>query len=131
MQVVQSKLDVASTKQSVTQAQQALQTAKLTLLNNLGLPWNTVFTVNHDIQLNVYHPNLAKSDELALKQNRQYLQEQLTLKNARLSTITAENALRWQLNLHLSTSQQVEDAATSGSLGITPSNNTLAHHRLN
>lgn len=125
LQVVQGRLDVATAKQSLTQAQQTLQSAKLTLLNDLGLPWNTRFSVSDDIQLSPYEPNLLQSDDLALKQNRNYLSEQLTLKNDQLAVVTARDAMRWQLNLNLSTQQQIQDAATASSLGLASTNDTL------
>lgn len=97
--VTQSKINLYGIEQSLDTAAESLQTAKATLLNDLGLPPNTLFHVDDLITAHKIDTNLEKSIKTALANNLDLKVESLTEKQDQRNILTSQNKRLWQLDL--------------------------------
>lgn len=130
MSLIQAQLDAETATQSVTEAQQSLAKAQEALLNTLNLPWNRKIAAQDTLHLEPFEMSPGHAMELALKNNSTYLNALISLKNDRITLLQAKNALRWQLNLTASMSQQIQDLATAASIGQGPSNTVSTNNSI-
>lgn len=102
--VTQAKMDITTQQQSLESARETFNTARTTLLNDLGLPGNTIFEVETNINIHNVKATIPESLKLAKQNNRDLKIALLQHKIAERNLITAHNANRWQLDLKLSQS---------------------------
>ncbi len=106
MDLVQARLDITSQQQAVHTAMQGFSTAKTTLLNDLGLPETTDFSLPKQLELQLTQPSLKDSLELATKNNIDLAVARLNYIQQQRNMLSAKNQRRWQLDLKLSRSHQ-------------------------
>lgn len=103
--VTQARINLFGIEQSMQSAAQALQTAKAKLLDDLGLPANTLFHVDNHIYVNQLKVNIPSSVKNALSNNIDLKIEQLTEKQDERNILTSKNKRLWSLNLVMSNSR--------------------------
>lgn len=102
--ITQAKMDITSQQQSLASAEESFNTARTTLLNDLGLPGNTVFKVDTETPITQIRTTLEQSLQLAKQHNRDLKIALLQHKISERNLLTSENANRWELDLKLSRS---------------------------
>ncbi len=122
--VSQAKMDITTQQQSLESAKETFNTTRTTLLNDLGLPGNTIFQVDTDITLQNIKTTVAASLKQAEQHNRDLKIALLQHKISERNLITAHNANRWQLDLKLSRSHTRASTAYDNP-AINPNSNDM------
>jgi outer membrane protein len=99
VEIVQTQADVANREFSLTQAENALDAARLALVKVLDIDKYTRIVPVEKMEIKIVRPDLARCKELALLNRRDYLQALLRLKTVELDLIVAENNRLWDLSL--------------------------------
>lgn len=102
--VTQAQIDLMTQQQSLESSNQALSTAKADFLNTLGLPSDTDFTVDPDVDIQSPNSDIKQATALALKNNIDLKIEALQSKQDTRNINKSQNSRLWQLNLVLSSS---------------------------
>ncbi len=107
--VTQAQIDLMTQQQSLESASEALSTAKADFLNTLGLPPETRFSVEDQVDIKPPTFDLSESLKSALKNNIdlkiQALQSEQDSRNIKKS----QNSRLWQLNLVVSGARSHSD----------------------
>lgn len=123
--VTQAQLDITTQQQAVVTAQQKYNTARTTLMNDLGLPSNTVFKVDDKIDVQQIPASLQSAMPIAQKNNRTLKIALLQHKIAQRNVLTSENDNRWELDLQLSTTKTRASTVYDDQLNTISSNNIV------
>ena len=99
--LLQSQSSYASAKVTYQNSLQQLTTAKLVLMNTLGLSESIAFSVPNDLDYTPLRPDFEKCYQIALKNNPVYLSTLLSLNIAERTLLVAKDSARTQLNLSL------------------------------
>ncbi len=102
---VRAEANIASDKNNLQQAVIQYQNDKQNLLVTLWLPTDTAFTVPKDVNIKpVALEPLDEAVQTALKYNTGYQTSVIGLRSSYRSVLSAEDALRWKLDLKATTS---------------------------
>ena len=99
VEIVQSEADVANKEFSLTQAENAMDAARLSLLKVIDMDKHTMIVPTEKIVADPVHPDPKKCLQLALKNRRDSQQALLTLEISELNLILAKNNRLWDLSL--------------------------------
>ncbi|MFH1625110.1 MAG: TolC family protein, partial [Pseudomonadota bacterium] len=99
VEIIQTLADVANKEFSFTQARNALDAARLSLLQVLDIDKHTIIITTEKMETKPVHPDLARCQALAVLKRPDYLQSLLNHKVAELDLAVAENNLLWDLSL--------------------------------
>lgn len=97
--LVQSRFSVAQNEIALSQARNAVDQARLTLLNQLALPLDVEIVPTEPLDTPAVTLDYDRLYRLALQTSPGYRQSQLALETAKLSLKAAENNYLWQLDL--------------------------------
>jgi len=107
--IVQTQADVANKEFGLLQAENALDAARLALLQVLDIDKYTKIVPIEKTEIKYLHPDLSRCQALALQNRRDYLQTLLGLKTAELALVVAKNNRLWDLSLGGSYGISAED----------------------
>jgi outer membrane protein TolC len=97
--IYQTQAQIETLKLSLTQAIIAAETAKLTLLNDIGLDPNTKIKISSDIDIpDTRIPSEEECIAIALKNNISYLQALIQVRADERNVTVQKNAQLWTLN---------------------------------
>lgn len=97
---VTAESQLASQRLNIVTNENVIEQARLTLLQDLGLPPDTQFEIEQKIKIPKDKlPSVPESIEMALNWSTQYQQLLLQKKQAERNLLVAEDAKRWQLDL--------------------------------
>jgi len=99
VEIVQTEADLAGREFSLTEAENALDAARLNLLKILDIDKRTMVVPATKIEIKPIHPDSSRCQALALKNRRDYQQSLLNLKISELNLKAAENNRLWDLSL--------------------------------
>jgi len=96
----QAEAAVASQRLQITSDMNAIIQSKLALCRDIGIELNAHMEVDKNISIaGATYPKGQEAKRLLFANNISYLTTKLTLNNARLSLLLAEDQQRWSLNL--------------------------------
>lgn len=91
--------EIANRELNVLRLKNSLEQQKLELLGILDLERKVEIVMAEIQEVETPSLNIEEITEIALKNKPEYLQAQLSIETARLNLLNAENALKWQLDL--------------------------------
>lgn len=128
LDITQAEIDIATQQQSLAEAQQTLVSAKGQLLNDLGLPGDTIFTVDDNIDIQQLQPGMQSALELAAKNNLDLQIAEIQYREQQRNLLTSQNQNRWQLNLQLQDSHTITNTNYDDPLA-TPNTSVIADNK--
>jgi len=101
VEIVQTQADVANREFSLTQSENAMNAARLSLIKILDIDKGTQFKAIEKIETNNIVPDPEKCLDLAFKNRTDYLQTLLNMRTTDLELVAAENNILWDLPLRV------------------------------
>ncbi|TWC75767.1 outer membrane protein TolC [Rhizobium sp. SJZ105] len=99
MDAVQTEADVESQKLRTLQARQQIETARLTLLNLLGLDLSTRIVATESLTPRRVDTKIARLLAVALDQRQDYQGQLYVIEQSRLGLVVAKNEQLWDISL--------------------------------
>ena len=106
--LIQSEAQVAAQERSLEGARIELDNSRLALTDLLDIDGRTLVEATETLAVQRRRPDLARSTELALRNNTDHLQALLSLEDARSALLSAEDDRLWDLSLKSSATLQDE-----------------------
>lgn len=97
--ILQTEANIAERELSLTQAYDALDDARLALIDILEIDSQTLIQPTETLRVDPAAYNADHAVELALQHRPDYLQSRLIIENADTALLVADNARWWELNL--------------------------------
>lgn len=97
--ILQTEANIAERELSLTQAYDALDDARLALIDILEIDSQTLIQPTETLHVDPATHNADHAVELALQHRPDYLQSRLIIENADTALLVADNARWWELNL--------------------------------
>ena len=98
-EIIQSEANIAERELSLTETRDALDDARLALIDILEIDSRTKIRPTETLQVDPKKPDADQGVELALQNRPDYLQSQLSMEIAETALLVADNARWWELNL--------------------------------
>jgi outer membrane protein TolC len=124
---IQQSYQIESLNLMVEQAENEFNTTSLDLLQSIGLDPGTRLSVPSDVVVGTIRiPNLSQACKTALKNNSQYLAQQINLRADKRAYEVATNQQRWQLDIsaNMQTGSTTDVEGSRGIQGIYNGRNT-------
>ncbi len=114
---VQTEADIATRELNLTETQNRLDTARLSLINVLDIDSRTQVEPTEALTIAPVSPDLSHSLDTAFARRPDYLQALLFLENIKTNVMVAENNRLWDLSLGASASASGSQQSFRGTLG--------------
>ena len=98
-EIIQSEANIAERELSLTETRDALDDARLALIDILEIDSRTQIRPTETLRVDPKKPDADQGVELALQHRPDYLQSQLSMEIAETALLVADNARWWELNL--------------------------------
>ena len=98
-EIIQSEANIAERELSLTETRDALDDARLALIDILEIDSRTQIRPTETLRVDPEKPDADQGVELALQHRPDYLQSQLGMEIAETALLVADNARWWELNL--------------------------------
>lgn len=97
-EIIQSESDVANQEFDYETALNEVDNARLSLINVLDLPRNTMINPKEETDLSPIHPNFDTCLKTAFENRADYLNAQMDLERTRINLVQAQDNMKWDLD---------------------------------
>ncbi len=98
-ELIQSESDLANQEFAYESSLNNLDSSRLSLLKVLDLDWRTQISPVENRELEIVHPEYELCFDIAMKNRSDYLNGVITVEQAKIDLLLAENNMKWELDL--------------------------------